>query len=168
MLAVVYGRVIAEWLHHEPPLSERPNVGLEVFILQAIRSGLEVHEGLNKRGGSNGYTPLKAMLSAFCCFWDWGNMVPQSKLHKGLITWLRLPERAGVDLCEHGKEELCSFELHESSHTPESMFVDWTGLRVGVSHCLASLKNVHESFGNWLTRKPTRYRMMIMCYQEDS
>lgn len=125
LLAVVYGRVLAEWLHHEPPLSERPNVRLEDFILQAIQSGLDVHEGFNDREGSNDYTPLKAMLSSFCCFWNHGNMVPQSKLHKALITWLRLLERAGVDLHKYGKKELRKFELHGLAHTPESMFVDW-------------------------------------------
>lgn len=119
LLATAYGHVLAHWLRHDRQLLNEHKRGLEEFILKAIALGLDVHEGFHD------YTPLKVMLSSFCCFWDQGDMVPQSQLQKALIAWLRLFERAGVKVFEYGKKELCSFELHQLSQTPGSIFMDW-------------------------------------------
>ena len=119
LLATAYGRVLAELLHHRQPQSSDQKQGLELFIVEAIRLGLDVHEGFNH------YTPLEVMLSSFSFFWDQGDMVPQCMLNKALNTWVRLVERAGVDICQYGESELCRFELHQFSQTPALMFVDW-------------------------------------------
>jgi len=119
LLAVAYGRVLAEWLRYDQPQSREHRHGLERFIVKAITLGLDVHEGFKD------HTPLMVMLSSVCCFWDQGNMVPQSVLHKALIAWLKLLERAGVRLSDYGQEEMCRFELHQFFQTPGSMFEDW-------------------------------------------
>lgn len=119
LLAALYGRLLALWLHPDMLPPESAKVGVENFIQQAITIGLDVH------AGSTDYTPLTIVLGAFCCFWPDGANVPQFKLHKVLITWLRLIERAGVNLHEYGQEELRRSELQKFPQTPESMFVYW-------------------------------------------
>lgn len=119
LLAVVYGRVLAEWPHHGRPQSSRRKIIIEEFIVEGINLGLDLHEAFRN------CTPLKAMLTCFTCFWDQGEMVPQSELHKALIAWLRLLERAGVNLSEYGKKDFRSFQTHQFSQTPRSTFEDW-------------------------------------------
>jgi hypothetical protein len=119
LLAVAYGRVLAELQHHGQRQSLEQKHGLEQFIVEAIILGFDVH------GGFKNHSPLMVMLTTVCCFWDQGDMVPQTVLQKALHAWLKLFERAGVKLSEYGKEEMCRFELHSFSHTPGSMVRDW-------------------------------------------
>jgi hypothetical protein len=79
--------------------STTPRSDVEELIIAAISMGLDVHEGFPDK------TPLKIMLNSFVTAWPEENRPSNEGLRKVLLKWLKILQRANVDLCGYGRVE---------------------------------------------------------------
>jgi hypothetical protein len=61
--------------------------------------GLDIHEGFPDK------TPFQTMLSSFVTLWFDGDRPLNEGLEKALLKWLKILQRADIDLCGYGKAE---------------------------------------------------------------
>jgi hypothetical protein len=74
-------------------------IDVEELIVAAISMGLDIHEGFPDK------TPFQTMLSSFVTLWFDGDRPLNEGLEKALLKWLKILQRADIDLCGYGKAE---------------------------------------------------------------
>jgi hypothetical protein len=99
LLARFLGRTLADSIRADARIPTNLRVDIEELIVAAISMGLDIHEG------SPYMTPFQIMLISFVTGWLHGDRPLNEGLKKALLTWLRLIQRAGIDLSEYGKAE---------------------------------------------------------------
>jgi hypothetical protein len=99
LLARVLGRRLADHSRADACRPPTSRVDIEELIVAAISMGLDVHEG------SPNMTPFRIMLIYFVNRWLHGDRPLNKGLNIALLTWLKLLQRAGIDLSEYGKAE---------------------------------------------------------------
>lgn len=105
LLARFYGTTLVAPMDLDHHRAKDARADIEELIVAAISTGLELHEG------STGTTPLQLVLRQCIHRWYFCDVQPSTKgLNQVLLAWLKLLQRAGLDLHEYGKEEdrLCN------------------------------------------------------------
>jgi hypothetical protein len=99
LLAGSLGMSLSSPLHADTCTTTNARDNVEELIVAAISMGLDVHEGFPDK------TPLRIMLNSFVTAWPERDGPSNEGLRKVLLEWLKILQRANVDLCEYGKAE---------------------------------------------------------------
>jgi hypothetical protein len=93
---------------------------VEELIVLAISTGLDVYQG------HSGQTPLQLMLIGFANAWGASRSETSSKLlTKALLAWLKVLQRAGVDIGVYGKKEERNRKRYQRRHSWPPMLTLW-------------------------------------------
>jgi hypothetical protein len=115
LLAKSLGSALAISMRADACTPTNSRVDIEELIVAAISMGLDIHEGFPEK------TPFQTMLSSFVTLWLDGNRPLNEGLEKALLTWLKILQRAEIDLCRYGKaEERIRQEQRPIPHWSES------------------------------------------------
>jgi hypothetical protein len=95
---------------------------LEVIIAAVIASGAELNEG------NHHHTPLLLFLTTMpACrkYWEDDSHNRPRDMRSGLMVWLEILQRAGVDLVTYGAEESRHFKAYRLLETPVPPLLHW-------------------------------------------
>jgi hypothetical protein len=118
-LAAVCAATYLSWIS---PSQKLPDMRcLEGIIAAIITTGAEVH------GGNHHHTPLMLFLATVSERGSWSSEHhPRSReIQRKLVMWLKILQRAGVDLVAYGSEERRQFRIYCSLEVPVPPLLHW-------------------------------------------
>lgn len=98
---------------------------IEEITALTIATGAELH------GGDHHHTPLLLFLSVLSGYRYLGDLVAATprERQRGLVAWLRILQKAGVDLVAYGAEENRQFLMYRSLKNPEPPLHYWHNIQ---------------------------------------